>query len=85
MAFLWSQKLWWMIPLVTMLGTVFALYLVFGGTPLLDPKNTTLVSRGVGCIFAQGLACWLTKETPVDAIAQDLRACEETEEEEKAT
>lgn len=27
----------------------------------------------------------LTKETPVDAIAQDLRACEEKEEEEKAT
>jgi len=61
------------IPLVTMLGTVFAKYLVFGGTPLLDPKNTTLVSLGVGCIFALGLACWLTKETPVQGIRESRR------------
>ena len=35
------------IPLITMIGTLSASHLVFGGTPLLDPKATTLVSLGV--------------------------------------
>ncbi len=61
------------IPVVTMLGTVSAKYLVFGGTPLLDPKNSTLVSLGIGCIFALGLACLLTKETPVQVIRESRR------------
>lgn len=61
------------IPLVTMVGTLSAKYLVFGGTPLLDPKNTTLVSLGIGCLFALGLACLLTKETPVQGIRESRR------------
>jgi uncharacterized membrane protein len=61
------------IPLVTMIGTLSAKYLVFGGTPLLDPKNSTLVSLGIGCIFALGLACMLTKETPVQGIRESRR------------
>lgn len=61
------------IPLVTMVGTLSAKYLVFGGTPLLDPKNTTLVSLGIGCLFALGLACLLTRETPVQGIRESRR------------
>lgn len=61
------------IPLVTMVGTLSAKYLVFGGTPLLDPKNTTLVSLGVGCIVALALACRLTNETPVQGIRESRR------------
>ena len=61
------------IPLVTMVGTLSAKYLVFGGTPLLDPKNTTLVSLGIGCVVALALACRLTNETPVQGIRESRR------------
>jgi uncharacterized membrane protein len=61
------------IPLLTMAGTLSASYLIIGGVPLLDPKNTTLVSLGVGCIVALALACWLTRETPAQAIRESRR------------
>ncbi len=61
------------IPLITMIGTLSAKYLVFGGTPLLDPKNTTLVSLGVGSMLALALACWLTRETPAQGIRESRR------------
>lgn len=61
------------IPLVTMIGTLTAGYMVFGGTPLLDPKNATLVSLGIGCIVALALACKLTHETPVQGIRESRR------------
>lgn len=61
------------IPLITMVGTLSAKHLVFGGTPLLDPKNTTLVSLGIGCVISLGLACWLTRETPAQGIRESRR------------
>ena len=61
------------IPLITMVGTLSAKYLNVGGVPLLDPKNTTLVSLGVGCVIALGLACWLTRETPVQGLRESHR------------
>ncbi|MBV8249881.1 MAG: DUF979 domain-containing protein [Comamonas sp.] len=61
------------IPLITMIGTLSAKYLVFGGTPLLDPKNTTLVSLGVGCVIALALACTLTRETPMQGLRESHR------------
>jgi len=61
------------IPLITMIGTLSAKYLSFGGTPLLDPKNTTLVSLGVGCVLSLGLACWLTRESPAQGIRESRR------------
>ena len=61
------------IPLITMLGTLSAKHLIFGGTPLLDLKNSTLVSLGVGCVIALGLACWLTRETPVQGMRESWR------------
>jgi len=61
------------IPLLTMAGTLSAKYLVVGGVPLLDPKNTTLVSLGVGCIVALALACWLTRETPMQGMRESRR------------
>jgi len=61
------------IPLVTMIGTLTAGYLVFGGTPLIDPKNATLVSLGIGCLVALALACKLTRETPVQGIRESRR------------
>ncbi len=61
------------IPLITMVGTLSGKYLVFGGTPLLDPKNTTLVSLGIGCVIALGLACSMTRETPAQGIRESWR------------
>lgn len=61
------------IPLVTMVGTLSAKYLVFGGIPLIDPKNTTLVSLGIGCVIALALACKLTRETPMQGLRESHR------------
>ncbi|RYF24608.1 MAG: DUF979 domain-containing protein [Comamonadaceae bacterium] len=61
------------IPLITMIGTLSAKYLLVGGVPLLDPKNTTLVSLGVGCVLALAMACWLTRETPVQGLRESRR------------
>ncbi|MDR3003051.1 MAG: DUF979 domain-containing protein [Acidovorax sp.] len=61
------------IPLITMAGTLSAKYLVIAGTPLLDPKNATLVSLGVGCVLSLALVCWLTRETPAQGMRESRR------------
>lgn len=61
------------IPLVTVIGTLSAKYISVGGLPLIDPKNTTLVSLGIGCVISFGLACWLTRESPVQGIRESRR------------
>jgi hypothetical protein len=37
MAFLWSQKLWWMIPLVAMLLVIAAVVITIQAVPVLSP------------------------------------------------
>lgn len=61
------------IPFITMVGTLSAKHLSVGGAPLLDPKNTTLVSLGVGCVLSLALACGLTRETPVQGLRESRR------------
>jgi uncharacterized membrane protein len=61
------------IPLVTVIGTVLMSKVKIGDAFLLDPKNTTLVSLGVGCVVALGLACWLTRETPMQGLRESRR------------
>lgn len=61
------------IPLITMIGTLSAKHLTVGGVPLIDPKNTTLVSLGVGCVLSLALACWLTRESPVQGLRESRR------------
>lgn len=61
------------IPFVTVLGTLLAAHLVIGGQPLLDPKNVTLVSFGIGCIVALALACWFTRDTVGQSIRETRR------------
>ena len=61
------------IPLVTVIGTVLVSKVKIGDAFLLDPKNTTLVSLGVGCVVALALACWLTRETPVQGMRESRR------------
>jgi len=64
------------IPLVTVIGTLSAKYLMVGGVPLLDPKNVTLVAFGVGCIAAVILACILTRDTPAQSVKEARRLTE---------
>jgi uncharacterized membrane protein len=61
------------IPIVTVIGTVLMNNVKIGGAFLLDPKNTTLVSLGIGCIVALLLACWLTRDTPAQAMRESRR------------
>ncbi|MCU1727086.1 DUF979 domain-containing protein [Pseudomonas sp. 7P_10.2_Bac1] len=64
------------IPLVTVIGSVLLKHVEIGGVPLLDPKNTTFVSLGLGCIVALVLACLLTRDSPVQALRESRRLTE---------
>lgn len=64
------------IPLATVIGSVLLKHTEIGGVPLLDPKNTTFVSLGIGCLIALGLACWQTRDTPVQALRESRRLTE---------
>ncbi|HCN66640.1 MAG TPA: DUF979 domain-containing protein [Pseudomonas sp.] len=64
------------IPLVTVIGSVLLKHTEIGGVPLLDPKNTTFVSLGMGCIVALILACILTRDTPLQALRESRRLTE---------
>lgn len=57
------------IPVVTVIVTLLASRLAVGGTPLIDPKNATLVGFGVGCIVALAVACFVTR----DSVGQSAR------------
>lgn len=61
------------IPLVTVIGTLSAKHLYVGGVALIDPRNATLVSLGLGCVISLGLACWMTRETPAQGIRESRR------------
>ena len=64
------------IPLVTVFGAMFLKDIRFGDVALLDPANSTFVSLGLGCLIALGLACWLTRDTPVQAMRESRRLTE---------
>jgi len=61
------------IPVVTVILTLGASYLVFGGKPLLDPKNVTLMGFGIGCIIALGVACVVTRDTVGQSMKETRR------------
>lgn len=61
------------IPLVTVIGTLLAPHLVFGGVALLDPKNVTLVSFGFGCIVALAMTCVLTRDSVGQSVKEARR------------
>ncbi len=55
------------IPALAIPGVTLVLVLVMGQLPALDwfdPKNLTLLSLGVACLLAFGIACYLTRESP---------------------
>lgn len=64
------------IPLVTVIGAVLLKNVKFGDVFLLDPANSTFVSLGIGSLVALALACWLTRDTPVQAMRESRRLTE---------
>jgi uncharacterized membrane protein len=61
------------IPLVTVIGTLLAPKLVFGGVALIDPKNATLTSFGIGCVIALIFACALTRDSVGQSVKEARR------------
>ncbi|WP_144947115.1 DUF979 domain-containing protein [Pseudomonas oryzihabitans] len=61
------------IPVVTVIGSVLLKDVQIAGLPLLDPKNVTFVSLGLGTLVALALACWLTRDTPIQAMRESRR------------
>ena len=61
------------IPFTTMIGSVFFQKTKIGDMFLLDQKNFTLVSLGIGCILALAVACRTTRSTPVQAMREARR------------
>ena len=64
------------IPVIAMIGTLSAPALKIGGLAVIDPKNATLVSLGLGCVVGLLLACWLTGETPAQGMRESRRLTE---------
>ncbi|MEM5452404.1 DUF979 domain-containing protein [Paraburkholderia sp. BR14263] len=57
------------IPVITVVLTLAASHLVFGGKPLFDPKNVTLIGFGIGCVIALAIACIITR----DSVGQSMK------------
>lgn len=64
------------IPLLTVLFALTLKDVQFGGTPLFDPKNVTLLSLGLACLFAFPLGLRLTGDTPVQGLRESRRLLE---------
>ncbi|WP_404992300.1 DUF979 domain-containing protein [Cupriavidus pauculus] len=65
-----------LIPLVTVLGTVLFKDVKIAGLALLDPKNVTFVSLGVGCLVSLLVVCWLTRDTVTQSMRESRRLIE---------
>lgn len=62
-----------MIPVVTVIGTLFLKGVSIGGVYLLDQKQLTLAALCVACVAAILTGWWLTKGTPLHAVRQSRR------------
>ena len=61
------------IPVVTVIVTLGASHVVFGGTPLIELKNVTLIGFGIGCVIALGIACVMTRDTVGQSMKETRR------------
>ncbi|QDG87452.1 DUF979 domain-containing protein [Pseudarthrobacter sp. NIBRBAC000502770] len=65
------------LPLVTVILVLAAPVLVIGGTPLLDPKNTTLVALAIGAVAAVVVALVILKpKNPATPLFESRRILE---------
>ncbi|KRD40043.1 permease [Lysobacter sp. Root916] len=71
-----GNRLFWpalLIPAVTLIGALGLKRIQFGGTPLLETANVTLVSLTIACTIALAAACRLTRQTPWSGVEQSRR------------
>jgi len=61
------------IPVITVVLTLSASHLVFGGMPLLELKNVTLIGFGIGCVIALAVACVMTRDTVGQSLKEARR------------
>ncbi|MGF6596552.1 putative membrane protein [Paraburkholderia sp. GAS448] len=61
------------IPVVTVVLTLSASHLVFGGMPLIELKNVTLIGFGIGCVIALAVACVMTRDTVGQSMKEARR------------
>jgi uncharacterized membrane protein len=61
------------IPVVTVIVTFSAKYLVVGDMPLVELKNVTLIGFGIGCVVALAVACVMTRDTVGQSMKETRR------------
>lgn len=64
------------IPFFTIICAVVLKNVYFGTVRLFPERSETLVGLGVASVLALGLACWITRETPMQAIKESRRLLE---------
>ncbi|WP_426152785.1 DUF979 domain-containing protein [Pseudomonas sp. DC3000-4b1] len=64
------------VPLLTVALALGLKNLKLGERFLLDPANSTFVALGLASVLALGLACWLTRDTPAQAMRESRRLTE---------
>lgn len=64
------------IPLLTVAVALGLKNVKIGERFVLDPANATFVALGVASVVALALACWLTRDTPVQAMRESRRLTE---------
>lgn len=64
------------IPFFTIICAVVLKNAHFGTLRLFPEKSETLVGLGVASVIALGLACWITRETPMQAMKESRRLLE---------
>ncbi|WPP01132.1 DUF979 domain-containing protein [Pseudomonas sp. HR96] len=64
------------IPLITVFCALALKNFKIGDAWLLDPANSTFVALGLASVLALGLACWLTRDTPLQAMGESRRLTE---------
>ncbi|RDZ28845.1 DUF979 domain-containing protein [Lysobacter silvisoli] len=71
-----GNRLFWpalLIPAVTLIGVLGLKHVSFGGTPLLETANLTLIALAIACVVALAAACRLTRQTPWSGVEQSRR------------
>jgi len=64
------------IPLLTVAVALGLKGVKIGDSFVLDPSNATFVALGVASVIALAVACWLTRDTPVQAMRESRRLTE---------
>lgn len=62
-----------LIPIITVLITLFGKNMALGGIPLLDPKNLTLACLALACFISLCVACLMTKASPLVSVREARR------------